>query len=485
MSVTECSACHAPLTGQGRFCGTCGAAVAQAQPAVDPLGRVASSPPLPAQPAEKQGSVTLDALGIPQGARPAKAPGAAVSREMDWLEGAVVALIALAPAILIGIVLAATQGGVGLGLLGWVGSATALTFGGSLGLTAELNAVVAAAEGSLFVTSYSITVVLISGLLLFAGSRRALRQADTSNLGSCLRRVTPATVVFVLGAVILSALANGATFPVGGVDLVVSPPLVRVFFLSALVAAIAVGVAVASKARFAIPSLGRAWRTLSAPVFAVALLVLVVGALTLLGGTIGLVIASGWEWQGLFLIPAGGLGFVEIAMVVIALGTLSGLGISADTSALSILGELTGDSTDLPTSGNFDVWMLFGEATWLGVVILAVVNVAGIVAAGAMILRRRDASVARRDLGVWVASFFALGLVMVIFVGFGLDAAAEIASVLGSASESGSVSAGISSSVVFLLPVFAVAWWFLARLILPRLPASTLMRLSDWARSGL
>ena len=484
MSITQCSSCQAPLAGQGRFCGSCGAPIDDVPVTVDPLGR-ASAPQQKVRGAESQESATLDALGIPQTARNGKERSVSMMREMDWLEGAVVAVIGLAPAILIGVVLFLTQGGVGLGLLGWIGSSVALTYGGSLGLAAEFNAGVAAAQGSLVVTSYNITVVLISGLLLFAGSRRVLRRADASDLGSCLRRVTPLTVVFILGAVILSALANGATVPVDDVDLAVLTPLARVFFMSALLAALAVGVAVASRVRFANPSVGRAWRAVSAPVFAVAVLVFLVGALTVLGGSIGIVIASGWDWQGLVLIPAGGFGLVEAALVGIALGTLSGVGISVDTSALSILEEIAGESVNLPTSGGFDVWMLFVDMTWLGVLILVVVNAAGIVAAGAMILRRRDASVARRDLGVWVATFFALGLVMVIFVGFGLDVAAEVASVLGSASGSGGVSAGISSSVVFLLPAFAAAWWFLARLILPRLPASTLMRLSDWARAGL
>ena len=485
MSINECTACHAPLTGQGRFCGSCGAPVGQAQVVVDPLGRAASSP-APGVPATNtSGSVTLNALGIPQSSRQPKDRTSAVPRDMDWLEGAVVALIAFVPAILVGIGLSVTQGGVGLSLPGWVGIAASLTYGGSVGLNAEVNAVLASAQGSLFVTSYSLTIVLISGLLLFAGTRRVLRRADVSDLGSCLRRVTPVTVVFVLGAVILSALARGASLPVDGVALVVSPPLMRVFFMSALLAALAVGVAVVSKARFANPSLGQAWRTLSAPVFAVVLLVFLVGALAVLGGSTGFVVASGWDWGGLALIPGGGLAFIEVALIMIALGTLSGLGITADSGALTLFEEITGDRVTLPTSGGFGIWTIFGEVAWLGVVILVVVNAAGVIAAGAMILRRRDASVARRDLGVWVASFFVLGLVMVIFVGFGVDVAAEVASALGSLSESGTVSAGISASVLLLLPAFAAAWWFLARIILPRLPASTLMRLSDWARWGL
>lgn len=484
MSNVQCSACQAPLSGQGRFCGSCGSPVSVAAAAVDPLGR--TSVPRKAGPvAERRDSATLDALGIPQAAGTVKDRSVSMSREMDWLEGVVVALIALAPAVIAGVLLFVTQTGVGLSLPGWIGSSAAFTYGGSLGFDAGVNAVVGSAQGSLFVTSYSMTVAFISGLLLFVGSRRVLRRADTSSTTSCLRRVTPVTAVFILGAVILSALANGATLPVGGVDLALSPSLVRVFFLSALLAALSIGIAVASRARFANPALDRTWRSVSAPSFGLAVMVILVGGIAVLGGTIGVLVISGWDWGSLALIPICGLLFIEIALVVISLGTLSSLGVSVDAGALTLIRELSSGNVDAATAGSFDVWTLFGEVTWLGIVILAAVNTVGILAAGAMILRRRDASVARRDLGVWVASFFVLALVMVIFVGFGLDIAAEVASVLGSLSESGTLSAGISASVVLLLPAFAAAWWFLARLILPRLPANALLRLSQWARIGL
>ena len=484
MSVTECSACHAPLTGQGRFCGTCGAAVAQAQPAVDPLGRVSVPQPRVQAPVRHLGP-TLENLGIPVAARPVSGRSQVAVREMDWLEGAVVALIGLLPVILVGVALFATQRDSGMSLLGWIGDSASLAYGGGVDLNGERSSAVAEEVFSLRLTSYNFTVALISGLLLFAGSRRVLRRANTCDLGSCLRRVTPVTALFIAGAVILSALASGATVSIEGASFTVSSSLLSVFFMGALVAAFAVGIAVVSRARVANPTLDLAWTTLSAPVFAVTALVLLVGSLAVLGGSLWVVAMSGWDWESLVLVPVGGGIFVEVALSAIALGTMSSLSFSVDSGAVAIIQQLTRNAPERPTLDNFDVWTIFGESAWLGALILTVVNAVGIIAAATMILRRKDASVARRDLGVWVMSFFGLGLVMVIFVRFGADMAAQVTTIAGSASETGIVSAGISASVLFLLPVFAVAWWFLARLILPRLPASTLMRLSDWARSGL
>lgn len=503
MSTSQCSACQTPLIGQGRFCGSCGAPVPASQVAADPLGRVTAperavpTSQTPADPlgygipsprtssnSDAESEATLSALGIPTSAKSMQTRSAPAMRDMDWVEGAVVALIALSPALVGGLGYFVLTGSSGLGLLGAIGLVSSFLFGGSMGFSGGSSIGVASLSGELFLTSFSVTLSLVSGLLLFAGTRRVLRRADVSALGPCMRRVTPVTALFIAGAVLLSAMATGSSWPIAGVEVPMSPPLMRVFFLSALLAAIAIGAAIISRTRFTIPRSERIWTTISAPLFGVSVLVLLTGSLALLGGAFAIVVLGGWDWQGLLLIPLGAFYFLDVAFSVISIGTLSGVGIAIDASFFDVLG-LLGISVSPTASGGFTVWSLFDLAPWLGVVVLVAVNAVGVVAAAAMILRRRDAAVARRDLAIWALSGLVLGIVMVTFVGVKADVTAGISSVAGSASESGGLYAGISPFVIILLPLFSIGWWLLARFTLPRLPSPTLIRLSGWARTGL
>lgn len=410
-------------------------------------------------------------------------------REMDWLEGAVIALIALLPALVMGLgfgVLFVVQDVPDVNFPLLVGGAAAFVFGG------EYSAVGVAGSGfsgqvviaELVTTSYTPTLTAISGLLLFAGARRALRRADTANMGSCLRSVTPAVVLFIVGAVLLTAFGSGGSWSSRDLSLTLSAPLARVFFISALLAAIAVGIAVVSRTRFSNASIARAWQVLSAPTFAVLVLLFLAGSVGVLLGTGAALVVEDWDLRYLLLIPAGIALFIEAAAVALVLGTLSSVGVWADAT-LGSFADLGVGSAGSPNSVTLSV---LGVIDWnlpIGVLLLVAINVSGVLAAAAMILRRRDAAVARRDLGVWIIANAVLGVLMIMFVGISIYFAGEGSALVATASASGTVRAGISASTILLLPAFAAGWWFLARLILPRLPAPTLMRLSGWARTGL
>lgn len=409
-------------------------------------------------------------------------------REMDWLEGAVIAVIALLPAIIIGVgfgIWFVVQDVPDVNFPFLVGGATAFVFGGQY--IAEGFA--GAGVGQLIITelsitSYTPTLTAISGLLLFAGARRALRRADPANMGSCLRSVTPTVVFFVVGTTLLTAFGSGSSWSSRDASVTVSAPLARVFFISALLAAVAVGIAVASRTRFSNPSIARPWHVLSAPSFAVLVLVFLAGSVGVVLGTAAALIAWEGDLRALLLIPAGIALFLEAAAVALVGGTLSSVGVWADAT-LGGLGSLDGASSASPNSVTLSV---LGVIDWnlpIGVLLLVAVNVCGVLAAAAMILRRRDAAVARRDLGGWIIANAVLAVLMIIFVGIRIYFAGEGSALVATATGSGAVRAGISASVILLLPAFSAGWWFLARLLLPRLPAPTLMRLSGWARTGL
>lgn len=487
MSPSECSSCNTPIIGVGKFCGTCGAPIAASHPTPDPLGRVAGQSQTkihaPAAPADS----TLAALGIPSanldgGKRPSRTPA-----EMDWIEGAIIAGLALLPGVLIGTGLFVALRDSGLGLPAGIGIAASLLYGGSVEATGGASAFVAAASGSLSIVAYSLTLLAVSGLVLWGGARRALRRANTSDIGSCLRSVTPATVFFIVGALVLSLFAREARWVGTGYELAVSSSPARVVFISGLLTVLSVGVAVLSKMRFSNESLRDLWSKLSAPTFALAALVLLCGSLAVLGVAIAAVVAGGWEWNRLLLIPAGVASFLELALTLLSLGTLSSIVATADGSAEAQTSLLSDSSLGLPAGAyeGFNITQLFGTVPWLGALILVMVSAIGILAAGLMILRRRDASVARRDFGVWMAGAFVLGLVTTVLVGYRASFEGEATFLSGSGAGLVEAGVGVPISAILLLPLFAAGWWLVARVALPRLPAQLLLRLSAWARAGL
>lgn len=437
-----CAQCGASVAPDFAFCQQCGSKMSgEADDLKSPCGRCGE--PMPADIMFCQYCGNRRDAGHRGPTSPTPAPSAAVEAgavQVDsrltsgWPRALRIAGVAMLPAVALGgLVLLVTASGVDELGVGAAAGMVALVWRGTLAAT-EIDGVQAAGSVSALVSSATLLSLALLAWSWRGRSEERLRTWSDLAIAVCKPAAVIALTVGLLSAI--SQLTNPVTTSL------------KAFVLSALTLLVTSVVT----DRHGIAQLDPLTDALGPPTAGVAVSLVVVFSATAAGAVIASIAMLDED-------AASGVLLSVLALPVLATGALTAGTLGGGWMIEGYLSAPASIGRSVPLPG------------WLVLVCIALVGVAMTAGAAVMILRRGSTTQAKRDAWVWVAVWFgiALGLWLLTTIDGAVSALFLFAEVRMHA----------NPLMLFLVPLFAGLWWFIANVVLSQVSEASLTK---WAQ---